>query len=282
MLRSSARLARAHLGTTSTRVRPAPNDAAARFLASARSGGRVAPAACAAIAVVLSWHGLTHAGTIVFDDGLVHTVPGDGAFSNGDAVEVNNAGTGLIVDAGASVDGVPASSNASASGGRAIDTGSGTSLQVLGGAITGGAATGVGDANSPLVTIGSTSETQVKAFGGMGVYADGAFDMSGGSIAGGTGDVTGAFGGGSVDDAQAQGGAGAVLRDLGTIDGGSIVGGTATATNGDGSAVAFAREGLSISFADVTIHSGSFTGGHAHASTTGAGFSQAWGRSTRT
>ncbi|MEZ4280346.1 MAG: hypothetical protein R3F21_12135 [Myxococcota bacterium] len=172
-----------------------------------------------------------HAGaaTILFDDGLSHTVPGDPAFTAGDAI-VLGASTQLLVGI-TQVDGESFLSNVDVGGGPALMSAATSNTRILGGVLRGGAADAVSD--------GTTPTSGLVTMAGAGIETFGRLDFPFGTVTGG---ATLASVSPAIDRVEANGGAGIVSRPgalsrVGAIEG--VGGGSARAGGASGENLAY-------------------------------------------
>lgn len=131
--------------------------------------------ACLAIGLIGAADPL-RATMIELDDGLAHSIPGDPAFADGDAITLSNASR-LALETPAVVAGADDLTGTQRIGGPALTTAPGTTAMIRGGTIEGGLAT---------ASFQGTPATSPVAVGGAGIDQGGVLTLESGVVAGGT------------------------------------------------------------------------------------------------
>jgi len=214
-------------------------------------------------------------GQVVFSDGLTHTIPGDMAFSNGQWISLQSA-SGLNINSGAVANGADGSGNQSSFGGSAINALAGTSIQQLGGQVTGGD----GNTNADSFTVSPVSST-----GGDGIRTGGSYIGTGGSITGGIGMTEGTYVDGfsvivPTEFTEATGGAALSLTNgaTATLDGVALTGGESWAYSAQEHVYGYGGPALRLNDSGpVTVLSGEFFGGTGNAENFAVNFADATG-----
>ncbi len=194
------------------------------------------------------------AASVLFHDGLSHTIPGDPAFANGDRIDLDLASI-LVVNPTAQVIGPPLTLNDTGGTIGGLLAHPGTTLQIDGGEIRGGPVTGFSDENTP--------STGFSVYAGEGVDSLGNLMITAGSIEGG---AAGAVVDPAIERIESIAGHAIVVSGPATIMNGLFQGGNATCEGSAGDNVAVSGDALIASANSLlVVQGGSYAGGLAHA-----------------
>ncbi len=203
-----------------------------------------------------------HAASVIYSDGLTHTLPGDPAFTDGDWIRLESQSR-LVVQASVLVTGSFDTSAIEAFGGPAIVTAPCATARIGGGEIMGGDAVGILDETTPISGLAATGGAGVD-LGSTGAGHEMGLKATGGAIRGGD---ASAIVDETIDRVEARGGPGLVLDGgTATLQGSGVGGGDATSEGSYGENVARSGDIATLMPGSILlVQGGTHTAGLAHA-----------------